>query len=371
MSEKNLPPTAQRIRQARERGQIGISQDMIKLLRFAAIMELVFLADGALRAWVSTSFTVATQGIGDAWTMRFVAVIHSVTPMLASSLVVTFLAAVLTFFATLLQTGFNFAPKSFENGLQKLNPISNLQHIFSLQKLTMLLMGVFKLSLVLWVCYVKVMSQLPLMLSAYQLSATDIWTICSALLQQIERSCLVILFVLAVFDFALQRWLTYRKLRMDISEVKRDYKESEGDPHVKAHRTSEGKKMLNEPSLPKSTPSVVVVNPEHIAVALAYEFQPNTLPTIIAKERDQGAKSLRHMAIEQGIPIIKYVGLARQLYAVGRVGGFIPRQMLPAVALVYRAVQEIREEHKISPSRGGKEDVHEIDAQLGLQMLQG
>jgi type III secretion protein U len=366
MSEKNLPPSHQRLEQARKQGQLGISQDLVKLFKMAVIAETAFALESMVLDAMADLVSAASLFIASPRGMRWQAILELSTPLLGVCLLLACLAGLVTWALTLLQTGFNIASEAMEQGPKKLNPVSNLKQIFSSQKLLMLGLGPLKIGSVLFVVAHELQSWIPTLVQADRITPAALWQLSLTMLQRMERSSLIILLAWAIFDVALQRWQTYRGLRMDLEELKQDHKSSEGDPHVKGHRKSTARQMLFEPpaaKLPK--PTAVVVNPQHIAIAIAYRFEPNTLPRIVAKGRDRQAQSIRDMAAREGIPIIRYVGLARQLYATSRVGDLVQTDALRAVALVYRAVREMTQDMDPADVAG----VYELDEDMAAHIL--
>ena len=366
VSEKNLPPSHQRLVQARQEGQLGVSQDLIKLVKFGVIAEAAFAMEPLFRQQMSDLWAAGFFSLSQDRAVRMQVMVQAMTPLLGIGLVLALVAGWVAWGMTLLQTGFNVASKALEKGPQKLNPVSNLKQIFSSQKLIMLGLGPLKIGSVLFVLSVKMQSWIPALLEVDRLMPSAIWHLTLELLRQLERTSLIVLAAWAVFDVALQRWQTYRSLRMNIQEVKQDYKNSEGDPHVKGHRKSTAKQILMDNSTPKlPKPTAVVVNPQHIAIAMSYHFQPDTLPLIVAKGRNEQAQSIRDMAAREGIPIIRYKGLARQLYATARIGEFVQPDALRAVALLYQAVRELSQEEGALSLAG----VYELDEGMAEALL--
>lgn len=367
MSEKNLPPSHTRLRQARERGQIGISQDVIKVLTLAIIAGIVFASETQWKALLNAALSTAVKGMETPMGVRLDGVIFAMWPILAVCLGLALTAAIISLFGTLVQTGFNVAPQALAEGMQKLNPVSNLKQIVSPKKLLMLLLGVVKLSLVASVAYFEIRKQLPDIAQLFRATPEQSWAACMQMLQSLAIKSIACMFMLAVVDFALQRYMNYRSLRMDVQELKQDHRNEEGDPHSKAARKSIARQIAFDPPSPAAQkPTAVVVNPEHIAVALSYHFEPDKLPLVVAKGRDDDAVALRGLAQQLQIPVIKYAGLARQLYATGREGAPVPRGTLRAVALLYQGVKELnqRSDAGIPPS-----GIYELDEELAQQML--
>lgn len=365
MSEKNLPPTQQRRKDAREKGQLGISQDIGKLLMFAFVSELAFAMESLWRPWFQQSLVAAIGAIAKPHQTRIDVVGVILTEGSVFFFVLPCIAGFIMLLGTLFQTGFNFAPKAFEAGIEKLNPGSNLQQLVSPQKLIMLLLGPVKLSAILVVVYVTIKGQLHDIMLMFSLSLEAGWGLAIELLQSLSRRCLAVFFFLAVADNALQRYLTYRSLRMSIDEVRRDYKDSEGDPEIKGKRKQLAKEMAEgEPPPRGDGANAVVVNPEHLAIALTYDFGDNSIPRVVAKAKGGEAERLREFALKHRIPVVRYVGLARRLYAIAREDALVPSQCLPAVALLYRGIASLED----SPSDLDY-TFFEIDEELGSEML--
>jgi type III secretion protein U len=364
MAEKNLPPSHQRIRRARESGQIGLSKDLVSLARFAVVAELAFGAEAYWRTMLGQMVAAALDAVQGGLQAKLTAagaLLQKTALLLA---VMAALAAATALAITLLQTRFNIAPKAFESGWKKLDPASNLKQLFSGQKLLMLVTGPLKVAVVGIVCWVQIRGMLPDLLRVYRLDLLHGWSACMVSLHALERAAVAALLVLGLADFGLQRFLNWRSLRMSHEEAVRDHKESEGDPHAKGHRKELAKSILLErrPAA-AARPNAVVVNPEHIAIALAYDFSEESLPRVLAKAADAQALRLRQQAMREGVPVIRYPALARLLYAVGREGDFVPSPAVRATALLYAAVRELGQ----TPHAAG--DEFEIPAELAEAML--
>jgi len=186
-----------------------------------------------------------------------------------------------------------------------------------------------------------------------------------------------VLVLLIVTDILLQRYLIYRQLRMDISEVRRDYKQNEGDPMLKGTRKQIAKEIVMSDQDPaQRRPSAVVVNPEHVAVSLFYDPEITEMPVILDKRSDEEALALRRQARENGVPVVRYVGLARHLLASGEIGQPVPEHTFRAVALLLRVIEEYEKQapELLRPTlRPGEDelrlDLASVDDQIGQEML--
>ena len=138
-------------------------------------------------------------------------------------------------------------------------------------------------------------------------------------------------------------------LRMSEEEVRKEFKEMEGDPHVKMHRRSLARQLVDQPVNKETKPvedaDMLVVNPTHFAVALLYRPEETPLPQLIVKGVDAEARALIERAKAARVPVIQCIWLARTIYRED-VGGYIPRETLQAVAHIYRVLRELDDEAK-------------------------
>lgn len=369
MSEKELAPTDEKIRQAREKGQLGVSQDVVTLLKLAAVFELAVALEAPIRDGVGQLVNAVLQALQRSTThpfsARMAAVWDAALPLALITLAIVLVAAAVSWLGTLIQTRMNVATKVFAESLQKLNPISNLKQIFSGQKLTMLALGPLKIASVLVVVTMDVWEAIPIALQADRLAPLTLWHTTLVTMRELLHSALLVMLCWTLLDVGLQRWLTWRSLRMDKQEMKEEYKNMEGDPHAKSFRKSTGKEVLmSDQPIPK--PAVVVVNPEHFAVALAYDYQAESVPMVVGKGVDDAVQYWRQVAQTERIPVIRFRSLARQLYATGKVGDYVPSPMLAAVALLFQAALEAVQ---ASQADGDVGAVYEIDEEMASEML--
>ncbi|PUE49828.1 hypothetical protein B9Z45_15530 [Limnohabitans sp. 2KL-17] len=370
MSEKELAPTDEKIRQSREKGQLGVSQDVVTLLKLAAVFELVVAFEVAIGDGVGQLVSAVLQALQRSSThpfsVRMASVWEAASPLALITLAIVLVAAAVSWIGTLVQTRMNIATKVFAESLHKLNPVSNLKQIFTGQKLMMLVLGPLKISSVLIVVAMDVWDAIPIALQADRLTPSTLGYATLMTLRELLHSALLVMMCWTLFDVGLQRWLTRRSMRMDMKEMKEEYKNMEGDPHAKSFRKATGKEVLmNDKPMPK--PAVVVVNPEHFAVALAYDYHAETVPMVVGKGVDDAAQYWKQHAQAERIPVIRFRSLARQLYATGKVGEYVPSPMLAAVALLFQAALEAAQASK--DDADDVESVYEIDEEMAQEML--
>ncbi|WP_062381835.1 type III secretion system export apparatus subunit SctU [Pseudomonas abietaniphila] len=347
MSEKTEKATPKQLRDAREKGQVGQSQDLSKLLVLMVVSEVTLgLADESV-ARLQQLMALSFQGIGQPFmhTLEQVAS-EGLTTLIGFILSSVGVAVLMRLVGSWVQIGFLFAPKALKMDLNKINPFSHAKQMFSAQNLTNLLLSVLKAIAIAATLYSVVKPSLGALILLSDTDLTTYWHSLLQLFRHILRATLGLLLVIGGVDFALQKYFHAKKLRMSHEDIKKEYKQSEGDPHIKGHRRQLAHELLNQaptaPPKPVEDADMLVVNPTHYAVALYYRPGQTTLPLIHCKGEDDDALALIARAKQAGIPVVQSIWLARTLYKV-RPGKHIPRPTLLAVAHIYQVVRQLEE----------------------------
>ncbi len=254
-----------------------------------------------------------------------------------------FVLVVVAFFANFLQTGPLFSLEAISFKLSKLDPFAGFGRIFSLVSLVELVKGIAKVLIVGSVAFYTINQEIGHLLPLLSQSPHQILSYMGGVSFNIFwRSCLAMI-VLAVLDYMFQRWEFERNLRMTKQELKEEYKQTEGDPMVKARvrslqREMARKRMMAE--VPKA--DVVITNPTHYAVALKYEAGKMSAPMVIAKGTDNVALRIREIAKEAMVPVVENPPLAQSLYKLVEIGKAIPTELYEAVAEVLAYVYKLK-----------------------------
>lgn len=272
--------------------------------------------------------------------------------LLGKGLIITFLCvaplAALAFFATwitnLLQVGvlFTLKPLSIEEGIKKLNPIQGLKRIFSMKQVFELIKSFVKILIIGWVIYGVVKDAMGPLLRSMDMHPAGAMGFAGHLVLTVAQKIALAMIAIAIFDYFFQRWQYEKSLRMSHKEIKDEYKKLEGDPLVKSRQRQKQMEMAMSAmrgSVPEA--DVVVTNPTHFAVALAYKpKQGMKSPKVVAKGKDRFAREIRRIAEENFILVVEDPPTAQALYASVKVDQDIPPELFHAVAkiiaLLYR-----------------------------------
>lgn len=344
--EKTEAPTPRRRTEAREQGNIPRSQDLTSAVLLLASLLLLGACGPrlmtALRALVGemlgaasmadSSVDGATRG-----TLRaFVIVAVALAPFLAG---IAFAAIA----ANVGQVGFVLSAQRLTPNLAALNPVGGLGRIFSGGRgWVRLLLDALKIFLLGAVGYSAVHGRLMQIVTVQQLSFVQIFLLGTQVVYSIGLRIGITLLILAIIDYAYQRYRIEHELMMSKQEVKEEMRRMEGDPKIKMRRRQLAMQAAAQ-KLKKDVPTadVVVTNPTEFAIALKYDPETMNAPKVIAKGRDLMAQRIRELAIENGIPILERKPLARALFKLVEVGHEIPEQFYSTVAEILAYVYDL------------------------------
>lgn len=341
--EKNEEPTDKKIDDAKKKGQIAVSRDLARLATLTVVMEAAMAAEPWWRGAIFNLMQGGIMGIGQdfqhAMQNQLTAALMLLAVMFFAAFILCPLVAVAAHWG---QFGVLIASEAVQPKFDKLNPVNGLKQIISKKKLVELLITVGKASLIAFMMYSLIKGQLANIVALAGGEPKDVYDAFVALLRSLFHVIVVICLVLGMIDFAVQKYFHKKELMMDQEEIKREHKESEGDPLIKGQRKRLARQWANEaPAAKTEDANAVVVNPTHFAVAMFYDQAQAMVPVVLAKGKDEVAQAMIRRAHECGIPVIRHVWLARTLYATCREDSVVPRSSYQAVAQVYAVVSEL------------------------------
>lgn len=339
MEEKTEEPTHKKIEDARKKGQVAVSKDVTHALSLVLGLALVL---GSASTWWSylkaaLAFTIERATSGAAFKALMPLLLeHVFFVLLPLLLLPVLLAMAANVLGTWIQSGPLFAPEAAAPSFKKLNVVNNVKQMFSGKQFFQLVSGVLKTVIITivaaWVIYAHLND-------IVHLPGTHLDGLVAATIElflMLVFSTLAMFVAIAIVDFGVT-WFYHRKeLRMTKHEVQQEYKESEGDPHMKQQRKSLHKQFTAGGSLAAVRRSAAIItNPTHIAIGVAYQEGEDVLPWMVLKEVDAKAKQIRAIAKSEGIPIVRNVQLARAMFKTGNLFDAIPIECLNALAVVF------------------------------------
>jgi type III secretion protein U len=341
--DKTEAPSDQKLRKAREKGEVAKSTDVVEVASLGSM--LVVLQAGqqylvsSLRGIVKSSidFMSGPRSMDDFYATLGDMTGHAVS-MVCGIAAIGMFAAIL---ALVPQTGLKFSFEAVSPKFDAVNPATGLKKIFSMNAMIDLLKMTVKGLLIVVVMKQTIVSVMPVVASALDQPLPQLIHVLWSVMERVLGTALGVFIVIAAVDYKLQAVMFIRKQRMSKEDVKREHKESDGNPEVKGERKRLAHKLANEnPKGGLKRANVVVVNPVHYAVALRYDPSEYALPVVIAKGLDEQALLLRRHAADLGIPIVANPPVARQLYKVSE-NQPIPEELFEVVATILQWVNSL------------------------------
>jgi flagellar biosynthetic protein FlhB len=232
-----------------------------------------------------------------------------------------------------MQVGWMFLPNKLAFDFKKIDPIQGFSRLFSLQSLMRLIFGLLKIAICAAVAWYALRNELPNMLRLLDVSERESMAFMLQLLLSVALKIAVCLVILAILDYAYQKWKHEQDLKMTTQEMRDELKEMMGDPQLVSKRRQIQREMAQQ-RMSQAVPQadVVVTNPTHLAVALKYDPATMPAPIVVAKGAGVIAKRIRQLALEHGVPVLERKPLAQALFKHVEINQQIPAEHFAAVA---------------------------------------
>jgi len=344
MSEKTFQATPKRRQDARKKGQVFKSTEIV-----SALMLLGFIA--VLKYWIPTmlakmqSLFPYVYGLSYEWTTR------SITSLMVSLLwigiqivgPIFIVGAMIAIGANYLQVRSLFTIEPLKPQLSRISLISGAKRMFGVRAWVELAKSLFKVIIIGYFLYATIRDNFEIFPAMARLSVGQGAAFIGGLLINLAWKIAISFVFIALFDYLFQWWDYEKNLKMSHEEMKQEYKQTEGNPQIKAEiRRKQRAMAMRRMMQDLKTADVVVTNPTHFAVALRYDPKENSAPYVVAKGADEVAQRIKQLAKEYGITIMENKPLARALFAQTEIGQGVPADLYKAVAEVLAFVYRLK-----------------------------
>ena len=340
MSDKTEEATPKKLRKAQEEGDSPISSFASQAVAFLAAVAIAPAAISAVAERAGTDLRAAIARAGDPSIGLHFDPAYLATSVIVLSAPILAAAAVASAVASVVQSGGVVATKKLVSKLDRLDIIAGFKGLFSPTRLVAILRAALFGAGVTYLAYSLLRDHAPdIARSTGRLSAAAM--VASVLALAVVKPAAILGLFLAVLDVVVTRRSWRKKLMMSKTEVKREHKESEGDPQVKAARERAHQEMLASATIANvRQATVVVVNPTHIACALRYDEEGgDEAPVVVSSGEGDLAARIVEAARRYGVPVLQDVPLARALVEL-EIGSAIPEALYEAVAEILREAWE-------------------------------
>ncbi len=344
--EKTEEPTQKKLKDAREKGQVAHSKEIVSALVIIAVCLYFYVFFYHLMDVLKQLIILPAQFYGQPFDQALPLLTNLIwNKTITIILPIVFLAAVVGIASNFLQIGPIFSVEPIMPKFEKIDPVQGFKRIFSIKNFVEFLKSVIKVVALAITCYYVIRSNLQDMLRIPVCQESCIPVVLGQMMYELFLYAMLVFGTIAVLDLLFQRFQHKKENRMTKDELKREYKDMEGNPEIKGRRKQIHKEIISGEAIKKQVKksSVIVTNPTHFAVGLAYSSLGKKLPYVTIKGESLLAQRIKKIAEEEGIPMMENVPLARQLFAEVDEYTYIPNYMLRPVADVIRWVNELRE----------------------------
>jgi len=347
-SQQTEEASPKREEDARKKGQVATSKEPSTAIAFVVISLIVITGLGS---WLGESMqrmlsdylsgNIAFQATGAGMRSLLITIGADMAMVILPFAIPIMLLGVLI---TFLISGPVFTFETMIPKFEKISPLKGLKRLFSTKALAEFVKSVLKLVFISVVCSIIVSGMFPDILHAALKSPSDIATLAIDGSVKIATLAAIVFVVIALADVLYQRWEHGKSLRMSKKEQRDEHKDSEGDPQLKGKiRQLQMQQAQNRMMSDVPDADVIITNPTHISIALAYDPAGLAAPRMLAKGKGHIAAKIRELARENNIPIRENKPLARSLFKQVKIGDEVPEVLFEAVAIILAEIFRLKQ----------------------------
>jgi flagellar biosynthetic protein FlhB len=344
--EKSEEPSTKKIEEARKKGQVAFSREVTSFFMFLVLALTIIWIFPAITLDVIgylRRFLVSPEDIRINFS-NFSEIMASIIKASVFLFIFPILATLIAaFLSSFLQNGILFSSEPIMPKLDKISPLAGFKRLFSLKSFMEFLKGLFKITIIGVSSYVIIESELKEIIFSSNLSIKGFTELALIIAFKIVLAASIFMLVVAVLDYTYQKYEYMKNLRMSKQELKEEFKQTEGDPQIKAKlrqiREERAKRRMVS-KVPEA--DVVIRNPTHYAIALEYKDGQMAAPIVVAMGQDNIALNIIKIAENSEVPVITNRNLAKALYETAELDEEIPLEHYKAVAEIIAYVFKMK-----------------------------
>lgn len=347
--EKTEEPTAKKLRDARNKGQVCKSQDIVTaFMIFGLFVTLKFLVGYVGNSFLKNfraDYSAISVIMSEELTINLALswVNEGIKQVVVTAVPFYIMAVVVAFICNYVQVKWVISTEPLKPKFSKFNPVSGFKRIFSKDKVMELLKSILKIAVLSYVVYDTLKDKWSYLYNFYSMSLFESVALVGNLVIDTGMRISILFLVIAFIDLRYQKKKFHDDMMMTKQEVKDEYKNAEGDPQIKGkirRRMQEASRRRMIKQVPKA--DVVITNPTHLAVAIKYDKDVADAPIVLAKGEDYLASRIKMVASEAGVEIVENKPLARMLYYNVDIGQVIPPELYQMTAEVLAYVYGLK-----------------------------
>ncbi|MBR3605441.1 MAG: EscU/YscU/HrcU family type III secretion system export apparatus switch protein [Candidatus Gastranaerophilales bacterium] len=370
---KQYEASQQKLRKAREQGQVVKSKDLSTAIAIIVMFSVIYLLGPIIWAQLSALFVMIYEQIPNkhlediGYTYLF---IRTIIPAALITLPILVLASFVGVLGDLIQIGPLFTTKPMEFNAEKFNPTKYFKNLVSPKTLFDLFKNIAKVIILGIIGYIVYSSHFEdiLMLAAIDNDFAILIQFGSLVLDFVIKAGIAFL-IIAAADYGVTKWKFLQDQKMSFKEVKDEYKNSEGDPNVKAALRQRRMQLLQQKMMDSvTTCDFVVTNPTHVACAIKYDAQTMESPVLVAKGTELFAHKIKEIARAHNIPIIENPPVARALFRLVEINRQIPPDLYKAIAEILIFVYKLKKTTTQEQTKIQKAAIEKGDIQVSAEL---
>jgi flagellar biosynthetic protein FlhB len=353
-SERTEKPTPKHKKEMREKGNVARSPELGGWASLLLVSSLLPTLGGNAATRISGFVQDTMQAMGHPSTTTAVAILgQGLSTLVVAALPILAVGGALAVAIAVAQVGFRITPKALSFKFSRISPKSGIHKVVSSQGVWTLGKTLLKMIILAVVGYLILHQLINGVLGGSTLPLETTLASASSTVVNLMRFIGVLALAIAAFDYYFQRRTYQQELKMTKQEVKDENRQNDGNPHVRQAQRRKARRLTRMHMMAAvANADVVVTNPTHYAVAIAYDRKKDRAPRVLAKGADFNALAIRERAKACGVVIVENAPLARTLHASCEVNDVVPAQLYASVARLLAFV------YSISPTARVLRDVH-------------
>ena len=348
MAEKTEKATPKKLRDARKKGQVAKSQDFPSAFTFIVSIAMTLGSASYLFEQMASYMILTFRSISSNinLTNRAGGLLYQcMIVILSASLPIAAITALMGMLVSFLILGPVFSSEVLKIDVKRLNPVTNLKNIFKVRTLVELIKSILKISGAMILIYTVVYNSIPEIVATASMPVIGATEVFSSFLFKVILRVGIFFIVIAALDLAFQKHNFMKEMKMEKFEVKQEYKDTEGDPHIKSRRRQVAQEIAyQEGASAARRAKAIITNPIHLAIALEYKEKDEPAPRILVMGQGLIADQIIRIAQEAHVPVMRNVPLAHTLFEKGKIGDYIPEETFQAVAEILQWLKSIESE---------------------------
>lgn len=350
MAEKTEKATPKKLKDARKKGQVAKSKDFPSAFTFivsiAGILSSSNYLYSKLSGFMVAMFTMVREQSNMTQRISGMAKLAMHT-IFQTSIPIMVIVSIIGVLVNFLIIGPMFSMEAMKPDIKKLNPVSNLKNMFKVKTFIELVKSILKITGAVVLIYLVVHTSLEEIVSTAALPVYGSALVFNDFLVKVVLRVGIFFIAVGIFDLVFQKKNFAKEMKMEKFEVKQEYKDTEGDPHIKSKRKQKAQELAYQDG-PAATnrARTVITNPSTIAVAIEYNPEELPAPKIVTMGKDMVAEEIMKIALDNNIPIMRNIALAHQLYFKCQIGQYVPEDTYETIAEILKWIEELEEEEK-------------------------